>query len=110
MLEGIRPSTDGQDVVVELRVGWHPECPDEVRTSGLSRDVISLEETDEEEEVSGQVTIEVMAVRDEKAKDVSDEFGILRQRVHLYVASRQLRSEKATSLVEALSEEKGLLV
>jgi hypothetical protein len=109
-LEGISQSTDGQDVIVELRLGWHPECPDEVRTSGLSRDVISLEDTDEEEEVSGQVTMEVMAERDEKAKEVSEEFGLFRERVQLYVASRQLRSEKATSLAEALVEERSLLV
>ena len=97
-LEGISQSADGHDVIVELRVRWHPERPEDVKASGLARDVISLEETDEEEEVSGPATLAVMAQRDEKVEDVSQEFGIFRDRVHQYVESRLLRSEKASSL------------
>ena len=97
-------------MVVELRVGWHPECPEDVKTAGLSREVVCLEDTDEELEEKEKVTMHVMAERDDQVKDVSEEFGIFREGVQLYLASCQIRGEKAKSLVEALGDERGLLV
>jgi hypothetical protein len=85
-IEGVNQDADGQNLVIELRVGWDPECPEEVRMTGQSRTIIDLSESEEDEEEVKKATMEVMAIRDEKAKDLTSDFHLSRDVVGLYVA------------------------
>ena len=94
--KNIRQTAENESITIGVRIDWNVDSPQGAEGASRVRQVINLEDTDDEEEKKEKVTIQVMEYRDEQAAGVKEEFDILKDMVSKYEASRETRGERAT--------------
>jgi aminoglycoside N3'-acetyltransferase len=105
LLEGIEVSNVGEPAVVEAKIGWGSTDPADVRSSASVRQVLSLEDSEEEGSVRTEA-VKVMSARDVKEEVLVDEFNFFREKVAVYRRACLDRGKCAAELVDALNVEK----